>query len=568
MEFEMDLNLIKQIRVFGSSINVLYVEDEENIRNQISKMMSQLFNNVDVASNGVEALEMYKARSYDLVITDLKMPYMDGIELCENIISINKDQLIILISAHKEIDELLKLINLGIAGFLLKPIDIDVMLHKLFSIVKNVYADKIMKYHYEEMKKQLLSSSVVSEDELHNKDALTSLYNHKYFMECVNDSHTLRHAILVNINDFKLINDYYSFAHGNHLLYQIASILKDESLVYGCDVFRISSDEFVLLKKEPPLNCDVLREEAKNICRTLEKRRFSIVGVNDVNISVTIGIAKSQYRLLECLHQALDYAKKNGLKYAFYKDVPDSTKSVKNIIEVKKMLQNSIENSLITPVYQPIVMKNKNIKYEVLMRIKNINDANRLIEPGLFLDIAKKHSYYNEISQSVIFQAIDMMLQNNEVFSLNFSYADMTNTDLMDKLEEAIFVNGLGERLVFEIVETEHLDNIEVVNSFIERFRAHKVKIAIDDFGSGYSNFAYIFAFKPEYIKIDGSLISQILEDEKMHILVETIIEFAHKLGVEVIAEHVSSQELHDALLNLNIDAMQGYYIGRPDENI
>lgn len=202
------------------------------------------------------------------------------------------------------------------------------------------------------------------------------------------------------------------------------------------------------------------------------------------------------------------------------------------------------------------------------MRIKNINDANRLIEPGLFLDIAKKHSYYNEISQSVIFQAIDMMLQNNEVFSLNFSYADMTNTDLMDKLEEAIFVNGLGERLVFEIVETEHLDNIEVVNSFIERFRAHKVKIAIDDFGSGYSNFAYIFAFKPEYIKIDGSLISQILEDEKMHILVETIIEFAHKLGVEVIAEHVSSQELHDALLNLNIDAMQGYYIGRPDENI
>jgi diguanylate cyclase (GGDEF)-like protein len=568
MEFEMDLNLIKQIRVFGSSINILYVEDEENIRNQISKMMSQLFNNVDVASNGVEALEMYKARSYDLVITDLKMPYMDGIELCENIISINKDQLIILISAHKEIDELLKLINLGVAGFLLKPIDIDVMLHKLFSIVKNVYADKIMKYHYEEMKKQLLSSSVVSEDELHNKDALTSLYNHKYFMECVNDSHTLRHAILVNINDFKLINDYYSFAHGNHLLYQIASILKDESLVYGCDVFRISSDEFVLLKKEPPLNCDVLREEAKSICKTLEKRRFSIVGVNDVNISVTIGIAKSRYRLLECLHQALDYAKKNGLKYAFYKDVPDSTKSVKNIMEVKKMLQNSIENSLITPVYQPIVMKNKNIKYEVLMRIKNINDANRLIEPGLFLDIAKKHSYYNEISQSVIFKAIDMMLQNNEVFSLNFSYADMTNTDLMDRLEEAISANGLGERLVFEIVETEHLDSIEVVNSFIERFRVHKVKIAIDDFGSGYSNFAYIFAFKPEYIKIDGSLISQILEDEKMYILVETIIEFAHKLGVEVIAEHVSSQELHDALLNLNIDAMQGYYIGRPDENI
>ncbi|MBS4067167.1 MAG: EAL domain-containing protein [Sulfurimonas sp.] len=564
----MDLNLIKQIRVFGSSINILYVEDEENIRNQISKMLKQLFNSVEVASNGVEALEMYKDNSYDLVITDLKMPLMDGIELCESIISINRDQLIILISAHKEIDELLQLINLGIAGFLLKPIDMDVMLHKLFSIVKNVYADKIMKYHYDEMKKQISQSSTMSEDEFNNKDALTSLYNHKYFMECISGSDDVRYAILVNINDFKLINDYYSFAHGNHLLYQIANILEIEALNYGCDVFRISSDEFILLKKEPPINCDVLKEGAKSICKLLEKRRFSVIGINDISITITLGIAKSQHRLLECLHQSLQYAKKHGLKYAFYKDVPDSTSSVKNIIEVKKMLQNSIENCLITPVYQPILMKNKNIKYEVLMRIKNINDANRLIEPGLFLDIAKKHSYYNEISQMVIFQAIDIMLQNDEVFSLNFSYADMNNTDLMNKLEDVIFVNGLGNRLIFEIVETEQLDNMDIVNSFIERFRVHGVKIAIDDFGSGYSNFAYIFTLQPDFIKIDGSLISQILDNEKIHVLVETIIEFAHKLNVEVIAEHVSSKELHDALLKLNIDAMQGYFIGHPNENI
>lgn len=564
----MDLNLIKQIRVFGSSINILYVEDEENIRNQISKMLKQLFNSVEVASNGIEALEMYKNNSYDLVITDLKMPLMDGIELCESIISINRDQLIILISAHKEIDELLKLINIGVSGFLLKPIDMDVMLHKLFSIVKNVYADKIMKYHYDDMKKQISRSSTMSEDEFNNKDALTSLYNHKYFMECISGSDDVRYAILVNINDFKLINDYYSFAHGNHLLYQIANILENEALNYGCDVFRISSDEFILLKKEPPVNCDVLKEGAKSICKLLEKRRFSVIGINDISISITLGIAKSQHRLLECLHQSLQYAKKHGLKYAFYKDVPDNTNSVKNIIEVKKMLQNSIENCLITPVYQPILMKNKNIKYEVLMRIKNINDANRLIEPGLFLDIAKKHSYYNEISQMVIFQAIDMMLQNDEVFSLNFSYADMNNTDLMNKLEDVIFVNGLGNRLIFEIVETEQLDNMDIVNSFIERFRVHGVKIAIDDFGSGYSNFAYIFTLQPDFIKIDGSLISQILDNEKIYVLVETIIEFAHKLNVEVIAEHVSSQELHDVLVKLNIDAMQGYFIGHPNENI
>jgi EAL domain-containing protein (putative c-di-GMP-specific phosphodiesterase class I) len=160
------------------------------------------------------------------------------------------------------------------------------------------------------------------------------------------------------------------------------------------------------------------------------------------------------------------------------------------------------------------------------------------------------------------------MLQNNEVFSLNFSYADMNNADLMNKLEDVISVNGLGNRLIFEIVETEQLDNMDIVNSFIERFRVHGVKIAIDDFGSGYSNFAYVFTLQPDFIKIDGSLISQILDNEKMYILVETIIEFAHKLNVEVIAEHVSSEELHDVLVKLNIDAMQGYFIGHPNENI
>ncbi|MDO8454727.1 MAG: EAL domain-containing protein [Sulfurimonas sp.] len=202
------------------------------------------------------------------------------------------------------------------------------------------------------------------------------------------------------------------------------------------------------------------------------------------------------------------------------------------------------------------------------MKIKIINDANRLIEPSFSLDIAKKHSYYNEISRMVIFKAIDYMLQNNEIFSLNFSYADMNNHSLLNKIEETISKHSLEGRLIFEIVETEHLDDIKIVNSFIDRFKAHGVKIAINDFGSSNSNFDYIFSLNPDFIKIDGSLISRILEDEKMYLLVDAIIQFAHKLDVEVIAERVYSQELHDTLINLNIDAIQGFFLIQPNENI
>ena len=563
----MDLNLIKQIRMLGSSVSVLYAEDEANIREQVSRMLKQLFDTVDVAENGQDALEKYKNKKYDLVITDLKMPYMDGVELCENIMLINKEQSILLISAHKEPEELLRLIDIGVSGFLLKPIKIDAMHEKLYLLTKDIYSNKMMKHYYDDMKKQLSKTYVHTEDDINNLDAPTMLYNHKYFVDLTNDSEFERWAILININDFKLINNYYSFVHGNHLLHQIADILKKETLELGYEIFKVSNNEFVMLKKDVPLDCSVLSHDANNIINVLEKTKFNLIGMNDININVTLGIAKSKHKLLECLINTLDYAKEKGVKYAFFRDVPDGAKNLKNIIEIKNMLQESIANDLIVPFYQPIVTFNKKIKYEVLMRIKTLG-TNDFIEPSVFLDIAKKYNYYNEISQMVIFKAIEDMLTHNRVFSINFSYPDMNNDYLMNKLEKLILENELGSRLIFEIVETEHLDSMLIVEKFIERFRFLGVKFAIDDFGSGYSNFSYIFSLRPDFVKIDGSLIVDMLSDEKMFMLINTIIDFAHKLNIEVIAEHVSSSELHDALTKLNVDAMQGYFIGHPSEYI
>jgi len=564
----MDLNLIKQIRLFGSSITVLYVEDEESIRKQVNKTLLNLFDTVDVAVDGLDALRMHQEKNYDLIITDLKMPNMDGVELCKKLVEINKDQYIVLISAHKEADEVLKLLNIGVSGFLLKPIDMPIMLDKLHSVVKNIYANKMMKYHYEEIEKEVLQNTATSEEELKNRDALTSLYNQKYLLKILNND-VMQWAILININDFRLINDYYSYAHGNHLLFQIAEFLREEAKEYGYGLFRLSNDEFVLLKDEAPSNDEDLKEEAIKISRALDKKRYTLIGVSNVSICVTMGIAKSEHHLLEYLHRSLIHAKKYGLRYAHYEDVPDDRESVKNIIEVKELLKNSIEKDLIIPVYQPIMMRDKKFKYEVLMRIRNSLEGGELLVPALFLEIAKNHSYYNEISQMVIFKAIDKMLVDKEmVFSINFSYADMKNIKLLQKLQDIIVENELGDRLIFEIVESDQLDNIAIVQAFIERFREFGVKIAIDDFGSGYSNFAHIFLLNPDFIKIDASLIKEMLNNSNMYIFVETIITFAHKLGVEVVAEHVSSKELHDALVALDIDAMQGYYIGYPNEMI
>lgn len=560
------LEIIKKIRLFGSSISILFVEDEETIRQEVQKMLLKLFNRVDIAVNGAEALEMFNNNDYDLVITDLQMPVMNGIELIKEISQKNKEQTVILLSAHKDLDDILTLINIGIVGFLTKPIDMNMMLERLFIVVKNIYANKMMKYHYEEMKKDLHENASISEEELHYRDSLTSLYNQKYFLQNVNNNET-KWAILININDFRLINDYYSYAHGNHLLYQIAEVLKFKGKKYGYDLFKLSNDEFVLLRKEPPKDCEDLQKDALAIFRGLDQKRYSIIGVNNIAINITMGIAKGEEHILEHLNCALAYARKHGLRYALYKDIPDERDSIKNIIEVTALLKDSIENSLVIPTYQPILMKDKALKYEVLMRIKRV-DGSALIAPAYFLDIAKNHSFYNEISQMVIFKALEKMFNGSETISINFSYADIKNRDLLEKLEEIIKKHNIGSRLVFEIVETEHLDNIKITLAFIERFKGYGVKIAIDDFGSGYSNFANIFLLNPDIIKIDGSLVQKMLEDSNMTLFIETIIEFAHKLDIQVVAEFVSSKEIYDALEALNIDGYQGYYIGQPKEVI
>ncbi|MDD2652971.1 MAG: EAL domain-containing protein [Sulfurimonas sp.] len=559
----MNLELVKQIRVFWSSVSVLYIEDEQSIREQVYKMLMKLFDRVDVAVDGEDAFEKYIENDYDLVITDLKMPKMDGIELCQKIVEVNKEQQIILVSAHKEVDEILKLIDIGIAAFLLKPIDMSIMLEKIYLIVKNIYANKMMKYHYEDMKKELLDTSKWNDEDFLYKDTLTSLHNEKYLEKIIDNEH-IKLAILVNINDFKLINDYYSFAHGNHLLFQVAELLRKESQKYGYELFRLSKDEFVLLRQEFPFDCDEVLLNVKNMLAVLDKKKYSIIGVKDISVNVTMGIAQGSEYLLENLHRALLHAKRYGLRYACFRDVPDDRENMKNIIEVKELLKNSIEHDSIIPYYQPILTKDKKFKYEVLMRIKNEVDPSAPILPGKFLEIAKNHSFYNEISKMVIFKAIDAMLHNNETFSINFSYQDMKNEPLMQKLQERIAEHNLGERLIFEIIETEHLDNINVVKAFIARFKKYGVKIAIDDFGSGYSNFAHIFLLNPDCIKIDGSLIKDMLDNKFVYIFVETIIDFAHKLGMGVIAEFVSSKEIYDALLELKVDAMQGYFIGYP----
>ncbi|AXH09832.1 transcriptional regulator [Malaciobacter halophilus] len=142
------MNKYKQLQKESSALNILFIEDDEDLRLQSEKIFKTLFNQVDLATNGEEGLEKYlkfyeeKNFYYDIVITDIKMPKKNGIELTKDILKINKDQDVIVISAYEDSKYLIELINLGVNNFVQKPLLIDQLVEPLLSISKKINNSK------------------------------------------------------------------------------------------------------------------------------------------------------------------------------------------------------------------------------------------------------------------------------------------------------------------------------------------------------------------------------------------------------------------------------------------
>ena len=263
---------------------------------------------------------------------------------------------------------------------------------------------------------------------------------------------------------------------------------------------------------------------------------------------------------------ALKNAKQNNKTYSVYNTLLDTTQEMQQKMEWRYKIVDALENDRIVPVYHPIVDRDgKTIKYESLMRILEVeDDKERLVSPDKFLNISLETKQYNLISTMMIYKVLDFLKTNEHTISINLTYSDITNKSFMESLYKRISKESIGDRLIVEITENESIQDYKLLKKSIERFRSLGVKIAIDDFGSGYSNFSQILEIHPDYIKIDGTLIENIDIDSHAFILTKAIVTFFNELGIKVIAEYVHSEKIHDILQDFKIDEFQGYYFSEP----
>ncbi|MDO9266161.1 MAG: EAL domain-containing protein [Sulfurimonas sp.] len=398
-------------------------------------------------------------------------------------------------------------------------------------------------------------------------DSLTNVENRFALMEYLQD---LEHAnvFLIDIDNFSNINNAYGFEMGDIALVEIARLISIAK-PFTSKLFRLNSDEFVIVCLDT-MSSKRLFEAASSMISFFDQSEIALSDDIDIKASISIGIALG--RGTEILNHARTAIKElREHKRSSYKMYDPSSAFIKkqqeNVYWIHK-IKEAFEKEQLVTYYQPIVNnKTKKIeKYECLIRICD----NGIISPPIrFMEASKLTGTLTLVTKSVIEQSFKKFSGTDYEFSIN-----ITSTDLhLDYLEEQLLKYAKKYGISPSKVALEMLEDIDTLNTpeileQLNSLRYQGFKISIDDFGSQSSNFSRLLEFSPDYIKIDGSFIKNILTDKKSLVIVEAIVLLCKKSNIKTIAEFVHNVEVQAKVEELGVDYSQGYYFGEPMENL
>ena len=405
------------------------------------------------------------------------------------------------------------------------------------------------------------------------RDAVNAIIDDKKSLFEKIEQNILSILVLLQIDEFDMFDRFYNKATVDQVeknfAYNLLSYLPDN---YSFEnVYSLGEGRFALLTDFSEFNKagfgikDYLSRFIQNVKDST--LRFDEMEF-DLNITVSYAIGK--HMLFEDAKAGLNTALYENKKLSFSNDFSIIvSEEAKQNLEMIKTVKIALENFNIVSYFQPIINnKTKEIeKYESLVRL--IDEKGNIISPFAFLSISKKGNYYNKITERVLENSFRILHKINTKLSINLSASDIekdqTRKKIFDLLDE---YKDDNHRVIFEFLEDETVNDFQTIISFIKKVKKRGVKIAIDDFGSGYSNFERLLEFEPDILKIDGSLIKSIEKDEYCKNIVETIVLFAKKQKIETIAEFVENENIFNILNDIGVDYSQGYYFGKPVESL
>ena len=651
---------LKTTLEFTQDKGVLFVEDDPEVRELMVKTLEDLFANVYTAVDGEDGLEKFYANSIDVVISDVNLPNMNGLEMSKRLRDFDKDLPIIILSGHNESKYIYDSIDLNIDSYLLKPLSLDDLNKALRRVAKRVeflneYKNNLLfLQQYQELtdlsaavsktdtdgrityvndefcklsgysKEELLGSkhNIVRHPE--NEPTMyadiwhalgidkrawkgvirnASKDHETYYVDTIikpilNANNEIIEYISIQkdvtdlLNPKKQLHDYVDSSqeplvafvkidgfmdieklYGHKITQEIEDKFADKILeqmpeyLHFKKFFSLGHGEYIFvqdLELNKELELDTIILELKNFQQMVSGLEIDI-GEIEYDISILMSVSHGEH-CLENVKYAMKSLERTKQDFIVSNDFVEQEqgKALQNL-QILKMVKVAIDNMNIISYFQPIVSNEtkKVVKYESLVRL--VNEDGKVVSPYLFLDLAKRGKYYSKITGMVLENSFNALRFTDKSVTMNISALDIEKKSTREKIYELLDLHReMGPRIVFELLEDEDVRDFDEITKFIARVKAFGVKIAIDDFGAGYSNFERLLKYQPDILKIDGSLIKNIETDAYSMSVVKTIVAFAKEQKIEMVAEYIENENIYEIIRSLGVEYSQGYYFGAP----
>ncbi|MBP2629002.1 MAG: hypothetical protein H6Q69_2294 [Firmicutes bacterium] len=407
-------------------------------------------------------------------------------------------------------------------------------------------------------------------------DILTGLANRLSFLEKlsaeldVQDNRRSGALLFIDLDNFKMINDSMGHAVGDQFLLRTAKALT--KVAQGQFVARLGGDEFIII-----LSGETDRQTISEFAQKLIQAVSEICISTHDPFAVTLSIGIALYpddgydtkSLLKNADIAMQCAKKQGKhRYEFF--AADMETDIIHKMRLEAGLRKALKNGEFVLYYQPIVNADEQlVAFEALIRWQSPDYG--LISPAQFIPVAEESNLIVEIGEWVLQTAClfgkrlhDVGLTNVHM-SVNVSVKEWLQDDFTYKVASILEETDFSKKcLILEIVETVLIENFQKVTDKICNLKKQGIRISLDDFGTGYSSLTYLSELPVNTIKIDKSFVDALLEKSNYAAIVGTVIQLAHEMGFDVVAEGVETIEQMSFLQDLKCDRMQGYFIGKP----
>jgi diguanylate cyclase (GGDEF)-like protein/PAS domain S-box-containing protein len=415
-------------------------------------------------------------------------------------------------------------------------------------------------------------------------DPLTGLINRRRFQNELERalSYSQRYqqegAILfIDLDQFKYVNDTYGHQYGDEYLLDISRRLSH--VLRRSDILgRLGGDEFGVIIPRAK------KEEAYTVGLALLGALTQENPDHDHHTapaSASIGIAlfpsqgDTPSDLLAKADAAMYTAKHNGRgQVHVYHESDTALSSMQAKIHWEERIRWALKEDRFCLFFQPVVDMQSGLitHYETLLRMKG--EDGKMIAPAAFLDTAERFGLIKDIDRWVVKDAIRFQgrtVADHKPISLaiNLSGRHFGSKDMLQVVQESIEQYGADPgSLMFEVTETEAVQNLTEAQSFINALRKLGCRFALDDFGIGFSSFQYLRNLAVDFVKIDGSFVRNLHVDKDDRVFVKAIVDLAHGLGISCIAEFVENEHIVDILLGLGVSLGQGYHLARPEPHI